>query len=186
MRVLWVKPGGLWPGNTGGRLRSLHMVRELSKSHDVTVLTTHSSNEDTAMLRENLPHCIDVRSFVHDPVKRGTPQFLWALARSWASRYPLDVLRHSIPELKQEATRRMSNGSVDLCVADFLYAMPNIPLSTRVPIVLFEHNVEYMIWKRFAALEKWPARRIILEMEWRKMCRFEVEACRIADITVAV
>ena len=31
MRILWVKIGGLWPLNMGGRLRSFHAIAELAK-----------------------------------------------------------------------------------------------------------------------------------------------------------
>jgi glycosyltransferase involved in cell wall biosynthesis len=65
-------------------------------------------------------------------------------------------------------------------------ALPNIPRSRRVPLVLFEHNVEYMIWRRLAALELRPWRRTLLEIEWRKMRRVERAACARADLTVAV
>ena len=43
MRMIWVKVGGLWPVNTGGRIRSFHMLRELSRRHQVTLLTTHAA-----------------------------------------------------------------------------------------------------------------------------------------------
>ena len=36
MRILWVKMGGLWPANTGGRVRSLQIISELSRRHRVT------------------------------------------------------------------------------------------------------------------------------------------------------
>ena len=36
-------------------------------------------------------------------------------------------------------------------VADFLFAVDNVPLGGRTPVVLFEHNVEYLIWQRLAA-----------------------------------
>ena len=55
MRVLWVKVGGLWPKNTGGRLRSFHILSELSRRHRVTVITTHGPDEDPDALRRELP-----------------------------------------------------------------------------------------------------------------------------------
>jgi glycosyltransferase involved in cell wall biosynthesis len=75
---------------------------------------------------------------------------------------------------------------VDLCVADFLVAMPNMPTRTSTPVVLFEHNVEYMIWKRLHEVEKRPWRRALLALEWRKMRQYEGEACARAGLTVAV
>ncbi len=55
-----------------------------------------------------------------------------------------------------------------------------------VPVVLFEHNVEYLIWKRLATLETSPWKRVLFEMEWRKVRAREADACRQADLTVAV
>jgi glycosyltransferase involved in cell wall biosynthesis len=52
--------------------------------------------------------------------------------------------------------------------------------------VLFEHNVEYLIWKRLADLETRPLHRALFEIEWRKLRRREAEACRRASLTIAV
>ena len=47
-----------------------------------------------------------------------------------------------------------------------------------VPTVLFEHNVEYLIWKRLRDLETVAWRRALLEVEWRKLRAREAAACR--------
>jgi glycosyltransferase involved in cell wall biosynthesis len=52
--------------------------------------------------------------------------------------------------------------------------------------VLFEHNVEYLIWKRLSILERNPWKRALFEMEWRKLRRQEARACGAADLTIAV
>jgi hypothetical protein len=75
---------------------------------------------------------------------------------------------------------------VDVCVADFLVSMPNMPRATRIPTVLFEHNVEYMIWKRLAEVQRRAWRRALLAIEWQKMRRYESRACRRARLTIAV
>jgi polysaccharide biosynthesis protein PslH len=55
-----------------------------------------------------------------------------------------------------------------------------------VPVVLFEHNVEYVIWKRLAQAPGPLWRRALLEVEWRKMRRYEAAACTQATLTLAV
>jgi glycosyltransferase involved in cell wall biosynthesis len=52
--------------------------------------------------------------------------------------------------------------------------------------VLFEHNVEHMIWRRVAGLERRPARRALLEIEAWKVRHAERRACEAADLVVAV
>jgi len=185
LRILWVKVGGLWPPNTGGRLRSLHMIDELSRRHRVGLVTTHSPGAGSAELERRLPACERIDSISYALPKQGTLRFARDVAQSWTSRYPADLWRWRVPAVRARIRERMAEG-VDLCVADFLVAMPNLPASTSVPIVLFEHNVEHMIWKRLHQVEKRSWRRALLAVEWRKMRRYEAEACARAGLTVAV
>ena len=185
MRVLWIKPGGLWPLTAGGRLRSFHIVRELSEGCAVTVLTTHGAGEDPEALRAQLPRC-EVRSFLHEPAKVGSAAFARALLRSWLSTTPVDLWRWRVPALREAAERAAREGAFDVCVADFLTAVPNVPPRASCPLVLFEHNVEHLIWRRLARVEGRAWRRALLEVEWRKMRRHEAAACRRARLTLAV
>lgn len=186
MRILWVKLGGLWPTNTGGRLRSFNILAELAREHAVTVLTTHLPGEDGAALGRQLPQCREVVSFPFAAPKWRDPRFPAALARSWLSPLPVDVWKHRVPALRRDVARRFASGEVDLCVADFIFAAPNVPLDTAVPVVFFAHNVEYQILQRLAAAQDGALRRGLLNIEWRKMRRYEAEVCRRARLTVAV
>ena len=185
LRILWVKVGGLWPPTTGGRLRSLHMLDELSQRHRVGLVTTHQPGGDPAGLVSRLPACVRIDSIPYALPKQGSLRFAGDVAGSWASRYPADIWRWRIPAVRARIRERLAEG-VDLCVADFLVAMPNIPAVGGVPVVLFEHNVEHMIWKRLYQVEERRWRRALLAVEWRKMRRYEAEACARAGLTVAV
>lgn len=186
MRILWVKVGGLWPLNTGGRLRSFHIVRELARRHRVTVLTTHGPEDDAEGLARNLPEDSEVVSFPYAAPKQGSAWFVTALLRSWASPLPVDLWRWRVPALKREVCRLVNSRRIDLCVADFLAAVPNVPRDASVPVVYFSHNVEHMIWQRLSRIEPRLWRRLLLEIEWRKMRRFEARACAGASLVVAV
>ena len=185
LRILWVKVGGLWPPTTGGRLRSLHMIAELSQRHRVSLFTTRHPTDEPASLRARLSACERVEALPYALPKQGSAHFALAVARSWASPYPADLWRWRIPAVRARIRERLREG-VDLCVADFLVAMPNLPSRTSTPVVLFEHNVEYMIWKRLYEVEKRPWRRALLALEWRKMRQYEARACARAGLTVVV
>lgn len=186
MRLLWVKVGGLWPPNTGGRLRSFHMIKELSQRHQVTLLTTHAPSEDPVALKEQLPSCEQVLSVPFELPKQGSARFAIALMRSWFSAYPVDLWKCRIAPVAKEVKRLIASGSIDLCVADFLAATPNVPFGDGVPIVLFEHNVEHLIWRRMSSHEGRLWRRALLEIESLKMRLYEANACRRANLTLAV
>lgn len=186
LRILWVKVGGLWPLNTGGRLRSYHLIRELSKSHKVTLLTTHGPDQDPEDLTRQLPLCQDIRSLPHTPAKKNSGRFFLALLRSWMTALPVDLYKSRIKALQAEVADRLAAEDFDLIVADFLVAVPNVPLGGDTPVLHFSHNVEYMIWRRLGATEQRWAHKLVLAHEWRKMRRYEVETCRRAALTVAV
>ncbi len=186
MKILWVKMGGLWPSTTGGRVRSLQIISELAQRHQVTVVTTHGPGDDPDGLERELSRCHQVISIPYVPPKRGSAAFPGAVARSWLSSYPVDLWKWRVPEVRKQVRSLIDSGTVDLCVTDFLFAAANVPMGGRVPVVLFEHNVEYLIWQRLCALETTPWKRALFELEWRKLRAREADACMRADLTLAV
>lgn len=118
--------------------------------------------------------------------KRGDREFPLAVARSWLSPYPVDLWKWRVDQVRQQVDQLIAGGGIDVCVADFLFAAANVPLGGPVPVVMFEHNVEYMIWKRLSAIEPSPLRRALFEVEWRKLRAREAAACAGSDLTVAV
>lgn len=186
MKLLWAKMGGLWPPTSGGRTRSLQIITELARRHQVTVVTTHSDDDDPEGLADQLRGCERVISFEYHVPKRGSSAFPKTVARSWLSSDPVDLWKWRVRDVRECVTGLIDSGSVDVCVADFLFAINNVPLGGPTPVVMFEHNVEYLIWKRLCDLETVAWRRAVLEVEWRKMRAREAEACRKADLTIAV
>jgi glycosyltransferase involved in cell wall biosynthesis len=186
LRILWIKVGGLWPANTGGRLRSLHILDELSRRHRVSLLTTHSLEQEAAGLRERLPHCERIVSVPYTAPKWRSLRFPFLLMCSWFSSLPVDLWKSRVSAVRREAERLIAAGEVDLCVADFLCALPNVPRNCPVPVVYFSHNVEHMIWKRLCANAARLWQRLPLELEWRKLRRYEGAAGRRVALTIAV
>lgn len=192
MRILWVKIGGLWPANSGGRLRSYHILDELARQHEVTIVTTRQPEEDPRVLDAQLAHCEQIIQVPHRAPKHGSIAFIKALAQSWFSPLPVDLYKYRIPAMRNDVGKLLRQGNFDLCIADFLTGLPNVPDritgpdGRRVPVVLFTHNVEHMIWQRLCTNERNPIKRLLLALEWRKMRRFERLACQHADLTLTV
>jgi sugar transferase (PEP-CTERM/EpsH1 system associated) len=186
MRILWVKVDGLWPLNTGGKLRSFHIIAELSRRHRVTVAAAHGPDDDPDGLRTALAGCERVISLPYAAPKRGSTRFARALVRSWLSPLPVHIRKWRSVALRSEIARLLAAEPFDLCVADFLITTPNVPLDGPVPTILFAHNVEHMIWQRLRQVESTLWRRALLELEWRKMRRYEAETCTRCRLTIAV
>jgi glycosyltransferase involved in cell wall biosynthesis len=162
------------------------MLSELSRRHQVTLVTTSGPGDDPAGLERELPRCERVLSVPYAAPKRGTVRFALSLAVSWLFGQPLDRWRWRVPAVRRQVADLVGQGGFDLVVADFLAAVPNVPGSVQVPVVLFEHNVEHLIWKRLSDIEDRWWRRIPLEVEWRRVRRWEGRACERAALTVTV
>jgi sugar transferase (PEP-CTERM/EpsH1 system associated) len=186
MRILWVKMGGLWPATTGGRVRSLNTISELARSHQVTVITTHGHGDDPDGLKQQLAYCERVLSVPYAVPKRGSAAFAASVAGSWFSHYPVDLWKWRVRDVRREVRAALARSDIDLVVADFLFAAVNVRMPGDVPVLLFEHNVEYLIWQRLAHLESSPWKRALFEIEWRKVRACEADACRRANLTIAV
>jgi glycosyltransferase involved in cell wall biosynthesis len=178
--------GGLWPLNTGGRQRTFQILSALSERHSVVVLTTDGRDDDPDGLRRHLPDCEEVISIPFQVPKQGSFRFARSLVRSWFSGYPVDLWKWRVDVVERQVRTLVAAGNFDVVVADFLFAAVNVPEDLSVPVVFFAHNVEHLIWKRLAEVERRWWRRPVLEMEWRKVKRAESRACRAASLTVAV
>ena len=59
MRILWVKGGKLLPVDTGGKIRSYNILRQLARVHDVTLLSYYGGARDTnyeAQIKKEFPN----------------------------------------------------------------------------------------------------------------------------------
>lgn len=182
MRLLWIKYGELLPLDTGGKLRSFHLLRHLGHEVDLTLLSyvprgTRAGYE--AELAAALPGSRVLRV---DGVGGAAPGAVWsALTRD----LPLTVSRFTSAAVRETVAREVAAGAFDLVLCDFLAPTDCLPAALPVPTVLFEHNVEARLWARRAetvgGLRRWLYRR-----EHRTLERYEREMLRRFDLTLAV
>ena len=107
-------------------------------------------------LAANLKGCDRVTSIPFAIPKSGTPAFAAALARSWFSRYPVDLWKCQVPDAAEAKCGRRWPVAWTYAWRISWSPIPNMPWPSPVPTILFEHNVEYMIWKRLHDVEPQP------------------------------
>ena len=88
--------------------------------------------------------------------------------------------------MRAEIVKRAKAGKVDLIVCDFLAPAANVPFEVDCPTLLFQHNVEAMIWKRHYEVQTNVIKKAYLFWQWLKMRAFERNMCRRFDSVVAV
>ena len=176
MKILWVKANKLLPVDTGGKIRSLNLLRQLAARHEVTLLSYYTGRRDLKYERdiaELLPRSLTVYTGIPDTtaLARGL-QYLWRFPSS----EPFANSRFGSRKVRRLVSRLITTRQFDVAVCDFIMPARNFPETLATPSVLFEHNVESILWRRRAEAERHPLNRLAYDIEARRMERFERRA----------
>jgi glycosyltransferase involved in cell wall biosynthesis len=186
MKILWVKPGKLLPLDTGGKLRTYNILRQLSAKHEVTYLSYYRGCRDQRYEREILEHVPGtVPVHTGDADVAGLQRYL-DYARSLPLAVPYAVSRFTSSQVREMLAEWIGQRRFDIAVCDFLVSAPNFPRELATPTVLFQHNVETVLWKRRAQFAATWTDRIIARIEYAKMIRYEPRQLRRFHHVIAV
>ena len=177
MKILWVKAGKLWPVDTGGKIRSFNILRHLGRNHQVTLLSYYGGERDleyeTAIAKQ-LPGAHTIYTAAPEGTVAQSIDYILRLP----SAAPYAVRKFTHPKVRDEVARRLKDGSAEVAVCDFLSASLNFPEASSTPVVLFQHNVETMLWRRMADTEKSALRKMSYRIEALKMESYETRTLR--------
>jgi len=186
MKILWVKPGKLLPLDTGGKLRTYNILRQLAAAHELTYLSYYGGQRDETYEREVLSHVPGtVTIYTAAPDSTELERYLDYLRRlAW--RAPYAVSKFTDPRVQNLLGEWIPQRRFDVAVCDFLSSTLNFPADLATPTALFQHNVETVLWKRKVDFEvKWRD-RVVSRIEYAKMRRFEPEQTRRFHHVIAV
>ena len=186
MRILWLKTELLHPVDKGGKIRTYNMLKELKRDHHVTYLTLDDGSASAEDRKNASEYCHELVCIPHTRREKFTPGFYVELLLNLISRQPYAIKKYESPAMRREILEREQNSSFDLLVCDFLAPAANVPSSLNMAAVLFQHNVEAMIWKRHYEVQSNPIKKGYLYGQWRKMHRFERDMCRQFDCIIGV
>lgn len=185
MRILWVKAGKLLPVDTGGKIRSYNLLRQLASRQALTLLSYYGGARD-----ESYEHEINEHLPGAETIHTGAPETTLAQAgdylRHLFSRAPYAVTKFTSPRVKSQVKSWMDERRFDVAVCDFLSASLNFPRELSTPSVLFQHNVESSLWRRQAEHEPNLLKRIAFKLEAAKMSRYERAAVNRFQHVIAV
>ena len=172
--------------DTGGKIRSYNLLRQLARAHSVTLLSYYGGQKDQTYeteIRRELPGAEPIYTAARD----GTA-FAQSVeyARLVFQKAPFAVSKFTDSAVKCRVSSWITEKKFDVAVCDFLSASLNFPDTLPTPTVLFQHNVETSLWQRLAATESNPARRVAYRLEARKMARYEPAALRKFQHVIAV
>lgn len=185
MKILWVKAGKLWPVDTGGKIRSFNILRHLARNHEVTLLSYYGGERDLeyeAEISKQLPGAQTIYTASPEGTVAQSIDYILRLP----SPAPYAVRKFTHPKVCDAVVQRLQDGRAEVAICDFLSASLNFPEASPTPVVLFQHNVESMLWRRMADTEQSALRKLSYRIEARKMAGYEARTLRRFRHVIAV
>lgn len=183
MKLLWVKTDFLHPTTRGGQIRTLEMLRQLHRKHEV-----HYVAFDDANNAEGLRRSSEYSSFAypvpHRPVSKTSVRFAAQLASGLFSPLPVAGMRWRSHAMRAVVDHLLSKQRFDAKVCDFLF--PSINLGELNEWVLFQHNVETVIWERHAESGSTALHRAYFQLQAKRMFAWEKSVCEAVAHVIAV
>jgi len=182
-RLLFLSPRYLFPADSGGKIRTVSILRGLLggafEVHLVSPMPGSASAMDTVQLGQICDHFTGW----HAPARGAA--FRWTRMRHLVSGLPVAVATDY-----SRAGRRTVDEALgrkpDLIVVDFPHAAVLAPGPYPCPSVLFTHNVEAEIFRRHAETARDPLQRAVWRSQATKMARYERGLITRFDAVVAV
>ena len=184
-RILFLQKRLLFPADTGGKIRTLNVLRHLAQWHDITYVSNLLQCEQ-AYLGEMQSLGLELVNVPWMETPRNSPLFYGQLAANLFSRFPFNVNKDYDADLRRELCRLVKEREYDLLICDFVQMARNCLGVDSLPKLLFQHNVESQIFHRHVQQSDSFAQRAYMWLQWKKMHRFEREAGNDFDVVVAV
>ena len=185
LKILWVKAGGLYPPNVGGRIRSYNILKGLARRHSVTLFTFYAATPDDihSQLECEFDRVVCVPLAIpSERTFRGALRY----GRHLLGRRPYTVAKFCQAGVAPRLRQLIATSKPDVIVCDFVFAAETIPWNTPLPKVLFTHNVETSIWQQHYTLARNPLWKIMCWREYKTMQWFERCCINRADHVLTV
>ena len=169
------------PPDSGPKIKTHYVLRYLAQHHEVTLVSFVRSAAEVAAAHELEGLCKSVHTV---PIQRSRPRDAAYLLASFFSARPFLMLRDESAPMRRLLRQLVARERFDLVHADQLN-MAQFGLPTGLPVVLDEHNAVWTIFRRLAEQEH-GAKWLLLELEWRRLKRYEGRVCRDSAAVMSV
>lgn len=166
MRILLVSSFLPYPLTSGGHVRLYNIIKQLSASHEVTLVCekrSYQSQQDIEAVKKICKKVITV--------ERRKQWSMGNILKTGFSSLPFLLVGHTNTEMHTHIASALATESYDLIHVETFYVYPNIP-KTQIPVVLVEHNIEYLVYQRYITKMPLPI-RLFLSIDVAKLKKYE-------------
>ena len=180
MKILMLTPYLPYPPASGGQIRTLNLLKYLSKTNDITLVALYKNDKEKK-------YSTHLKSFCKKVYVCKRPEKPWQIGtilKSIFSALPFLVVRNYSYEAQDVVTKLLKEEEFDVIHAETFYIMPHIPLTT-IPVLLVEQTIEFKVYQHYVSslpyLLRW-----VLTLDIIKLKFWEIYYWKKAQIVATV
>ncbi len=181
MKILFLAPRLPLPADTGGKIRTINILKQLTKFARVHLACFSFEADDGAWSQKLTSAGIPVSL-----VKLKEPKFNEKLTGVLFDQIPYTMAKYLSGSMRELLQKLATAEKFDAVHVDHLHMAHYREIFSGTPCVLDEHNVEYLITQRCAEVEKNPIKKKVYADQARKLKEFEAGKVQGFDRCLAV
>ncbi len=181
-RILIVKPVLPYPPDSGTKVVSMGLIDALASEHDVTVLARLLHATEAAQVKELEKRCARVVTVI--PANRTSRVARVAYKLGYAARALVGARslksQYDCPGVTIRAARTLAREPFDLIIVEYWQMLPLLDVFPRERTVLLTHDIDALVYRGRARIERDLRTRVRAATTWRLEAREEKRAYQIA------
>ena len=168
--VLFVTTLLPFPLDNGGKIKTYNTIKALAKNYEVDLISYVNIEEDKKHL-SSLEKITTSSQVIQKNLIRSTSfkHFLKDYIKSLFTAYPYSINKFYSKELEEIIIEKLEKRQYEYIYIDHLPMMVYSGIFKQKNVILDQHNVENVIFKRFIETEKNPIKKILGFIEYKKL-----------------
>jgi len=180
MNILFLSPEIPYPLIGGHHLRTYNIIRILAERHQLYLIAFAQHAREMQYAEEMKKYCQEVSLFPVAKTGFHLPFIRLALC-NLCSAEPLIAQRYFIKSVAELIRTMIKQKNIHLLHLDMLALGLYRTCAEGIPVVLTDHNVEFLRLQRWAEVESNPCLKLFLRLQLAKLKRFEIDQCSSVD-----
>ncbi len=173
MNILFLSPRLPLPADTGGKIRTLNVLKQVAKTNHVHLLCFSFEKNDRDYMGDFEKLGIQVTL-----VSIEEPSLFQKITGVLFQSIPFSITKYHTPGMRQAIKKILGTQSFGAVHVDHLHMAHYTDSFNNVPCFLDEHNVEFRILERCSDVETGALKRLLYRQQSIKMKIFEAKKAK--------
>ncbi|MBS4206710.1 glycosyltransferase [Bacillus sp. FJAT-50079] len=163
-----------YPLDNGGKIKSHNIIKALSQKYDIDLMC-FSNNESDKKYAQKMLGIVKNIHVIPKTLIRSTSfkNFIKDYSKSLFSLYPYSINKYYDNRFKEELVRKLTKDDYEFVYVDHLPMMVYFKYIKNHKVILDQHNVESLIFKRMIINDNNIFKKILGSIEYIKLLNFE-------------